>query len=222
MRFDETHREEQGFRGTSFGGLQPPDRFLGDKTIGVGVVGGVGNLNGRSVRHRGAVACIAWLAFGRRGSGLVGHAGLLDCESGLGDIRRGFRDEMRDAPGGGIFVVAMAPVHDLAEAFGPPAVPLKILGNRDRVRRGDAEVCREIIDPDGGGAKAGHQCIAGNGADGLITVRTIKARAAGGEPIDVRSLDRAIAVGAEQRLQIVHANQEHIGPLVVSRTWICG
>ncbi len=120
---------------------------------------------------------------------------------------------VRDAPGRGVFVVPVADVQDFAHRLGPVPVRLELLGDGDRVGRGLPEVRAEIVDPEGRRTQAGHQRVARRRTDGLVAECALEEHAVRGEPVDARRLCARVAVAAEERLEIVDADQQHIRPL---------
>ena len=134
--FEETDAHEERFsRGG--GGFEARDGFGGDLAVGVEIVGDVGGFDGGAVGFFGGFAGGFFLRSGLGGRGIFGEG-----------VLRGFRAKMRDGPRGDIFEVAVADVEEFAHRFRAVTGGAEILRERDGVGAGDAEVGREIVDPE--------------------------------------------------------------------------
>lgn len=107
-------------------------------------------------------------------------------------------------------MIAVADVKDFSESFRAIAVLHEKLGQRHGVGIGGAKVGAEIVNTDAGGARAGQESVSGRGADRLIAVSALENNAALGEAVNIRSANGSFAITAEQRLQVIHANEENI------------
>src|SRR5262249_46528410 len=115
------------------------------------------------------------------------------------------------APGGRVFMIAVADMKDFPEAFGAIAVLEEVLREGDRVRNCNSEICAEVVNAQRSGPDAGEQRVAGGRADRLVAVGVLEEDAAPGEPINVWRLDALVAVATEQRLQVVHTDEQDVG-----------
>ncbi len=198
---------KNGSPGFAFAASQAADGLVGDQAVAVGVVGHVGAFGGGAARElgriRGGIGERRFLARQLRATVLREH---------VAAGRAGLGPPVRHAPRGRVLVVAVADVQDLAHRLGAVAVLLEVLGHGDRVGHGLAEVGGQVVDADGLRAQAGHQRVARRRADGLVAERPLEQHAARGQPVDVRRLDDRRAVAAQQRLEVVHADQQDVGP----------
>ncbi len=192
VRLEEPDRQEERLAGSGLGGAQAGDGFVGNQAIGVGGIGHVSAFGSGAARaaHGGRA---------RRGSAFR--------EQIIADLG----PPMRHRPGSLVLVIAVPDVHDFAHRFGAVSVPAEILGHRDRVRHAVAEMGRQVVDPDGLRAQARHQRVARRRADSLVAERPLEQHAPRGQPVDVRGLDDGRAVAAQQRFEVVHANQQDVG-----------
>ena len=197
--FQETDaHEERLARGG--GGFEASDGFGGDLAVGVEIVGDGGGFDGGAVGFLGGFSCGFLL---RRGGG--------GCFAGGEGVLRGLRAEMRDGPRSDIFEVAVADVEYLAHRFRAVTGGAEILWERDGVGVGDAEVGREIVDPECLRSKAREEGVAGRRADGLVAIRAVEAQGSRGETVDVRGFRIRIAVAAEDGFEVVDADEEDVG-----------
>jgi hypothetical protein len=200
--FHETERDEERLIRFLLRGLQALDGFIRGGAIGIGVVGDIGGLVGG--------------ALGKIGGGLVGEERLLARESGRG-LALGERvgDHLglpvRHTPRSGVLAVAMADVEELAQRLGVPAILLEVLRQGHGVRPGLAEVRAEVVNSESLGAEAGEQRITRGGAHSLVAVGQVEPHAARGEAVRVGRLHRGVSVAAEQRLEVIHADEEDVG-----------
>ena len=198
-------REEERLIGRSFAALQPANGFVRELAVGIGVVGHVGDFD----TPRRAGSCLAPL--GHVGEAAPPRASVLPARV----LRQRVGDDLglpvRHAPRGGVLVVAVADVKDLAQRLGAVAVLLEVLRQRHRVRRGLAEVRAEIVDAERVRPQAGEQRVARRRADRLVAVGAFEQHAARREPVDVRRLRQLVAVAAERRLQIVDQISRTLG-----------
>jgi hypothetical protein len=110
-------------------------------------------------------------------------------------------------------VVAVSLVVDFSQSLGAVAVRLEVLRQSDRIGRGIAKVGAQVVDAERLRPQACEQCISRRRADRLIAVGPIEPHAACGQLINVRSVGEFIAIASQQRLQVVDANKQHVGPL---------
>ena len=169
--------------------LERGDGGGGDLGIGVGVVGGVDEF------HSGGLLT-------RDGSAVLGEAVVVAFRHGV--------ELFGHAPRWRVVHVRRAVV-DLAKGLGEIAVELKMLGERDDVGRGLAEVLVEVPDADRVGAAAAEKGLARRIADGLLTIGARERRAAGGEPVEVRRDRRRITIAAEVHAEVVDGDKENVG-----------
>ncbi len=190
VRADEADGDEEGLVGLLRGGLEALHSFEGGLAVGIGVIGHRGAFRGGAARAVAALAHVG-AAFGEGVSG-------------------GFGSPMRDGPGGGVLDVAVAAVEDLAHGLGAVALLAEVLRQGDGIRRGFAEVRAQLVDAEGLRAQAGHERVAGGGADGLVAIRGLEEHAAPGEAVGVGRFGEAVAIAAEGGLQIVHADEQDV------------
>src|SRR5215218_5682276 len=99
---------------------------------------------------------------------------------------------------------------DLADARDEVAVLAKKLGERDRVRRGGAEIGLEVIDAERVGPHAGHERGAARIAERILTISSPECDAALGEAIEVWRFGDGIAEASEARVEVVDRDEEDV------------
>jgi len=196
VRLHETHTHEERFAGLLCR-PQPTHRFKRNLPVGVGVIGDVSGLGRRPARIFPGLGRV--FLFGFRSA--VFRQGI------LGRLRL----EMGNSPRGGVLAVAVSHVHDFAHGLGPVSVLLEILGHSDRIGPRRAEIGGEVVDPQRLRAQPGHQGIAGGRAHRLIAVGAVESQRAGGEGVNVRRLRVGVAVAAEDGLEVIDADEQHVG-----------
>ena len=200
VRLQETHCHEKRLRRAGLGRLKAADRLIRDQAVAVGRIRHIGAFRGGAARQDGGGRSLA-----------AGCAGLVGGQ-GIAATRTRPRAPMGHAPRGGVFGVAVADMENFAHRLGAVAVLHEGLGKRHCGGCGLAEVGGQIINAERGGPLAGHQRVARWRTDGLIAKRFFKQHPAFGETIHVGRLDVRVAVAPEQRLQVVHADEQDVRP----------
>ncbi len=114
------------------------------------------------------------------------------------------------APTGRIDHVPVPPVIDLSQRLSLIARLYETLRHRHRLRRTVPKPGRQVIDPDLVGSKARHQRVARGRTDRLLDVGRPKHHSPLCQLVDARCLGMRIPITAKRRLQIIHADQQHI------------
>jgi hypothetical protein len=118
---------------------------------------------------------------------------------------------MRHVPRPGVILITVARMVDFTQRLGVITMLNEILRHRHGIRRRLAEVCRQVVDAEGGGPQSGHQIVAGRRADRLVAVSHLKEHAALRQAVHVRRLDLCLTVTPEQRLEVVHTDEQDVG-----------
>jgi hypothetical protein len=90
---------------------------------------------------------------------------------------------------------------------------LEVLWQRHGIGHGRTKVRRQVVNAERLRAKAGQQRISRRRTHGLVAVSPFETRTTGSKTIDVGRLHHLIAITAQDRLEIVNANQQDIRPL---------
>ena len=227
MRLLEADGEEEGLA-LLLQLLHQPDALGGDGAVGVGTVRHVGGLHRRPgiVRHQEFfyVGIFFQPLSNRFVEHLANRRALVGAEHrlskgwivrqlvglGEGNRPRGFVELLVDA----------ARIVDLSGSGGFETLATEILRQGDNVGVHVAHLRLQIPHPGVVRAQAGHQACPARPANRLLAVVVQKDRSRLRQPVDVRCPDERIAVATEDRLEVVHCNEENVpdGTFLFART----
>ena len=163
--------------------------FGGNHAIGIRIIGNIGVLVGRPIA---VLVALHTAIFGS----LI-HASFT-------------ARKMRNIPRCRIFAIAMSDVENFPHRFCAETLLAEMLRHGDRVWSRLAEIGAKIVDAQRLGSQSCHQCMARWRAHRLIAVCGLHDHRSLRQAIQVWSLCMRIAIAAQKRLEIIHANQQHI------------